>query len=134
MIEFATGLLLEAGDAVGQAKEVVEDWSLMTPGAAWHILIGVLAQLVIAAFVRRGIASFIPWGVVLAAETVNEVNDIYFRYWDERPYAVSENVTDAVLTMILPTILLVLARVRPQIFGLRADTGNDANLAADGDD
>ena len=121
-----TDLLLKTASGVADTKELLEAWSQISP-ETWHVLIGVLIQLAVAALVRRGIGSFIPWGVVLALELANEINDIFFRYWEVRPYAVAENAMDAVLTMILPTLLFILARAKPRIFGLTRSAATNSD-------
>lgn len=77
---------------------------------ALHVIVGVCLQLLAAAALRRGVGSPIPWLIVLAFELVNEWNDLHVEIWPDRPMQYGEGAKDVVLTMLLPTILLLVAR------------------------
>jgi hypothetical protein len=79
---------------------------------ALHIYAALVIQIVVAAVSRRGVGHAMPWLCVLAAELANE--------WMElRAYRVVTQVEllaslhDVWNTMLLPTLLLILARVAP---------------------
>ena len=84
---------------------------------ALHIYGAFLVQVVAALLTRRTLASPIPWLAVLAAIIVNEALDLTF---EKEPYIqqwqIDGVVHDLINTMILPTLLLLLARFVPQLF------------------
>ena len=86
---------------------------------AMHVIAGVAAQLLLAAVLRRSIGSFGPWGIVLAAELLNEWNDLHVERWSAVGMQWGEMTKDVGLTMILPTVLLLLVRWRPGLFSRR---------------
>ena len=81
---------------------------------ALHVMVGVIIQLVLASFVRRRLASFIPWLAALAIELANEISDVWTEPWPDVPMQYGEAAKDVLMTMILPTLLLVLARCAPR--------------------
>lgn len=90
---------------------------------ALHIYAALLLQLGAAVLSRRTLAHWLPWIVVLAAELANEWYDVNAEIWPERDLQFARAAHDVVNTMLLPTLLMVLARVRPQLFGARGPDG-----------
>ena len=82
---------------------------------ALHVLIGTLALLLVAAAMRRSIAAWWPWSIVLAAELLNEWNDLFVERWPDLATQLGESAKDVMLTMVLPTLLLLVARYRPAL-------------------
>ena len=84
---------------------------------ALHIYGAFLVQVLAAFVTRRSLASVIPWLAVLAAVGVNEGLDLLL---EKEPYIhqwqIDGVVHDLVNTMILPTLLLLLARFAPGVF------------------
>jgi len=80
---------------------------------AWHVMIGVCLQLLVAAFVRRGLASPIPWAAVLAVELANEASDLSSDLWTAVPIW-PDSAKDVAITMALPTLLFLVARFAPR--------------------
>lgn len=80
-----------------------------------HILGGILGQLLAAAILRRNVASPLPWLCVLAAELANEWFDLNYETWPDRPMWPGA-VHDVWVTMLVPTVLLLLARYAPRLF------------------
>jgi hypothetical protein len=84
---------------------------------ALHIFFGVAGQILVAAIVGRSLAHPVPWIAVLIAELVNEFFDLNEGdVWGDRPMWPG-SVRDLVVTMTLPTLLLVLVRYAPGLFG-----------------
>lgn len=83
---------------------------------AVHVLVGVCIQLLAARWMRRSIAELRPWFVVLFLIVANESADLLSRQWPWTHDHVMDSVRDLVLTMFLPTLLLVAARTRPGMF------------------
>jgi hypothetical protein len=85
---------------------------------ALHVIAGVVLQLVLAFVLRSTVSRFAPWLIVLALELANEWGDVRFDLWPEaeRSAQVGEGVKDVLLTMALPTLLLLVSRYRPGLF------------------
>ena len=82
---------------------------------ALHVLVGTLALLLFAAVLRRSIADWWPWLTILAAELLNEWNDLRVERWPDLGAQLGEGAKDVLLTMALPTLLLFVARSRPTL-------------------
>jgi hypothetical protein len=81
-----------------------------------HVIAGVVALLIIAGVSRMPISSSWPVLSVLALEALNEFADLTLERWPHRGMQYGESMRDVLLTMTLPAILFLSARVRPQIF------------------
>jgi hypothetical protein len=100
---------------------------------ALHVHVGVLAQLAAAAVLRRSIASPWPWLALLVALCANEWFDLAFEVWPDREEQWAESIKDLWNTMLLPTVLLLLARFAPRLFvrsGAAAEDVADTPLAS----
>lgn len=75
-----------------------------------HVVVGLLLVSVFALALRKSLASPIPLGLLLLVSSLNEGVDIYFTRY------VAESVKDTLLTMLLPTVLLVATRNFPALF------------------
>ena len=87
---------------------------------ALHVIAGVIVQLAAAAVLRLSLARLGPWFVVLALELLNEWSDLRWELWPlpQRSAQLGEGLKDIVLTMALPTVLLLLTRFYPRLFGM----------------
>ncbi|GAA4017951.1 hypothetical protein GCM10022280_16620 [Sphingomonas swuensis] len=85
-----------------------------------HVLGGVILQLVLALLLRTSIASWRPWTVLLLLELANETYDLWFERWPSLPMQLVEGLRDLIGTMLLPTLLMLVARRRPWLLGERA--------------
>jgi hypothetical protein len=83
------------------------------PPDTLHVIAGVLLQLLFAALLRRGLRDPRPWALVLVLELANEAHDLWFERWPSLTMQVGEGLRDLAGTMLLPTLLLLLARRRP---------------------
>lgn len=98
-----------------EAKAFVEAASGISHDAL-HVILGVAVQLLAAALLRSSLAGVGPWLVVLALELVNEWNDLAVEQWPSPGQQWGESAKDLALTMVLPTLLLLIARWRPGLF------------------
>jgi hypothetical protein len=86
---------------------------------ALHVLAGVALQLGFAALLRTSLSHWGPWLFVLALEVANEVSDLVVEQWPDPGMQWGESARDVVLTMLLPSILLLVARRRPALLAGR---------------
>ena len=87
---------------------------------ALHILVGFLIFVAAAQLFRRTLASSLPWLFLLMLELFNEAYDLHVEIWPNRASQWGEGAKDIILTMAIPTLLMVLARLRPALLGLEA--------------
>ncbi|MFL6751763.1 MAG: hypothetical protein ACJ8FL_00830 [Sphingomicrobium sp.] len=98
-----------------QAKLFVEHSLAVSPDSI-HVVVGVLALLVVSLLTRRSIASWRPWLVLLVIELLNEAIDLWIEQWPDPGMQYGEGARDLLLTMLLPTVLLLAVRLRPDLF------------------
>lgn len=85
-----------------------------------HVHAGVLGQIAIAFLLRRRLSSLWPWLAVAAAVLANEAYDFSYERWPNRWQQVGESVRDLWNTLLLPTVILLLARHAPGLFAAPA--------------
>jgi hypothetical protein len=81
-----------------------------------HVIGGVLIQLAAALLLRKPLSSWWPWLVVLLLALINEFIDLWVEQWPEPAMQYGEGFKDLLLTMMLPTVLLLSLRVFPSLF------------------
>ncbi|WP_300974825.1 hypothetical protein [Sphingomonas sp. LHG3406-1] len=84
-----------------------------------HVMAGVILQLVFATLLRRSLADLRPWGLVLLFELANEAHDLWVERWPSLGMQLGEGLRDLIGTMLLPTLLLLIARTRPRLLAGR---------------
>ena len=97
---------------------------------ALHVHVGVLAQLLVAALIRRSVASPWPWLLLLAATAANEWFDLAYETWPNREDQIAESVRDSWNTMLLPTVLFLAARIAPMLLVTQKQPELEAELPA----
>jgi hypothetical protein len=97
-----------------QVKSAISLWTELERDAL-HIYAAILVQIVAAALLRRSLASLLPWLVVLVAALLNEGLDIT-RDGIFEPYERAAALHDLWNTMLVPTVLALLARFAPRLF------------------
>jgi len=80
---------------------------------ALHVLIGFAVFLLAAQLLKRSVASPLPWAAILLLEIGNEGHDLLIERWPDPGSQLGEGAKDIILTMALPTLLMVVARWRP---------------------
>ena len=88
---------------------------------ALHVIAGVALQLLVAALLRSSVARPLPLLAVLALEIVNEANDFRIEIWPDPGMQFGEAAKDIVLTMLLPTLIFLVARRRPRLLAQRSN-------------
>lgn len=96
---------------------------------ALHIMVGFLLFLLAAFVLRRSVASSLPWLAVLLLEIGNEVHDLIVERWPDLGSQLGEGAKDIMLTMALPTLLLLTARLKPELLTADPD-GEDYQTSA----
>jgi hypothetical protein len=101
-----------------EAKQLLQHFAGISMDAL-HILVGVVAFIIFAMLLRRPLSSWLPWLLVLALTLVNEASDLWLEQWPSPGMQYGESARDVVLTMVLPTLLLVAVRRLPRLFTSR---------------
>ena len=86
------------------------------PGDALHVVIGVAVWLGLALIIRRPLSSFAPWLGLAGFILWNEAVDLRVEHWPDRVQQYREGAKDFVLTLLIPTILLLLVRYQTNLF------------------
>ena len=81
-----------------------------------HIFIGLLLWIVLGLVLRRPLTSWFPWLWVFAAILFNETVDLWIEQWPDPGQQYGEGAKDVLLTMAVPTIVMLAARTRPDLF------------------
>lgn len=80
---------------------------------AIHVLVGGIGPLIVARLSRRTVASWLPWLAMLVLILLNEAADLAWEQWDDLARQYGDSAKDILLTMALPTVLMVTARRWP---------------------
>lgn len=109
---------LDAKDVIVQATVLERD--------ALHVHLAVAAQLLAAWMFRWRLSSWKPVLVVLLLELGNEVIDLNAEHWPDRALQYSGSIHDIVNTLVMPIVLLLVARrtAQPGVAGPAVPTGN----------
>ena len=97
-----------------QAKLFIEHASGISMDAL-HVMVGFAIFLVAALFLKRTVTDVLPWLATLLLEIGNEAYDLHVELWPDPGSQLGEGVKDIILTMALPTLLLLTARWRPDL-------------------
>jgi hypothetical protein len=81
-----------------------------------HVIAGVLVFLVAGLVFRRPLSSWIPWLWLFAVILWSETVDLWTEQWPDAGMQYGEAAKDLLLTMFLPTMLLIAVRLRPDLF------------------
>lgn len=98
-----------------QLKMFIEHASIVSSDAL-HVLVGIGIWVIAALVLRRSLASWLPWLVVLAAILFNEGVDLWVEHWPDAAMQYGEGAKDLLLTMTVPTVLLFMVRWTPGLF------------------
>lgn len=81
-----------------------------------HVIVGLLAWIAVGLLNRSPLTSWRPWLWVLALISWNEAVDLWVERWPDPGQQYGEGFKDLLLTMAAPTIVMVVARLRPDLF------------------
>ena len=103
-----------------QAKLFIEHAGNFEHGSL-HIIVGILAWLAIALATRRPVSSWIPWLGLFALILWNELVDLWMEKWPEPGMQYGEGARDVILTMFVPTLIMIAVVFRPSLFRSSSD-------------
>lgn len=86
---------------------------------ALHVIVGVVLMVAAALLLRKPLSTPTPWLVVFIFAFVNEIIDLYAEQWPHPAMQYGEGVKDLLLTMMLPTLLLLTSRSFPRVYEVR---------------
>ena len=98
-----------------QGKLFIEH-SLSISHDALHMLVGALLWIALGLLLRRPLYSWRPWLWLLAAVLWNEVVDLWVEQWPDPGQQYGEGFKDLLLTLAIPTLMMIAARARPDLF------------------
>ena len=98
-----------------QGKLFIEH-SLSISHDALHMLVGVCLWIALGIMLRRPLYVWRPWLWLLAVTLWNEAVDLWFEQWPDPGQQYGEGVKDLLLTLAVPTLVMVAARMRPDLF------------------
>jgi hypothetical protein len=98
-----------------QGKVFIE-YTLRIEHGTLHVMVGLLLWLAFALLLRRPVTSWVPWLLVFAVILWNEIVDLWIEIWPEPGRQYGEGMKDLLLTMFVPTVLMLAARLRPDLF------------------
>jgi hypothetical protein len=107
--------LIGAMGAWHQGKLFVEH-AVAIDHDALHVLVGIFAWLALAVLFRRPVTSWIPFLWCFALALWNETVDLWVEQWPEPGMQYGECAKDVILTMLAPAMLMIVARLRPDLF------------------
>jgi hypothetical protein len=101
-----------------QLKLFIEHASGIEMGSL-HVIAGVLIQVATALLLRISVQRWTPWLILLALELLNEFSDLHLDQWPDSGSQYGEGAKDVLVTMFLPTLLMLTSRLKPALFGDR---------------
>jgi hypothetical protein len=84
-----------------------------------HIIVGVIIWIGFALVFRRPLTAWWPWLWLFAVILWNETVDLWMEQWPDPGQQYGEGARDLLLTMVVPTIIMIAARLRPELFRRR---------------
>ena len=83
---------------------------------ALHVLAGVLLWMGAALLARKPLSSWLPWMALAAVLVWNELVDLCIEQWPDARQQYGESLKDLLLTLAVPTLMMLASRYRPQLF------------------
>lgn len=97
-----------------EAKIFLEHSISVSPDAL-HVIVGAIVFLICARLFRCPISSWRVWAALLCLNFFNEFVDLWAERWPDPARQYGQGMKDLILTMTVPTILLLVARFVPTL-------------------
>lgn len=97
-----------------QAKMFLEHATSVSPDAL-HVIAGAIVFLVCALLFRQPISSWRVWVALLCLNFFNEFVDLWVERWPDPARQYGQGLKDLLLTMVIPTILVLVSRFAPRL-------------------
>ena len=97
-----------------EVKSLIEAIQVVSEDAL-HVIAGFLVQILFAAVLRRPLSSWGPWLAVVAILLFNEAVDFWVERWPSLAIQLGESVKDLLLTLFLPSVLMLALRFWPAL-------------------
>lgn len=81
-----------------------------------HIILGVALWIVAAALSRRPLTALLPWMCVLGLTVWDQAVDLMLEQGPARSAQYAHGAKALLLMMLVPTALIISARLRPELF------------------
>ena len=88
---------------------------------ALHVIVGAVLFLVCASLFRQPISSWRVWLALLFINFFNEFVDLWVERWPDPTRQYGQGMKDLLLTMTIPTILILVARLSPRLLVPQAE-------------
>ena len=98
-----------------QAKMFLEHSISVSPDAL-HVIAGTVIFLACALLFRRPVYDARVWVALLCLNFFNEFVDLWAERWPDPARQYGQGMKDLILTMVVPTILVLVARFAPALF------------------
>lgn len=92
------------------AKDVIRT-ATGIPDVALHVLLGLLVYFLCVLIFRAPLRSWWPWLAVLALQSANEISDAIGDLPRRNGIEVRGTILDTAVTLLLPTIIVIAARL-----------------------
>jgi hypothetical protein len=87
---------------------------------ALHVIAGAMLLFAVAWLLRTTVARPLPLLVVLIVAIANEASDFLAELWPQLGMQAGEGAKDVVLTMSMPLLIFLVARLRPKLLAYRS--------------
>ena len=98
-----------------ETKMFIEHASVVSSDAL-HVVVGVLVWMLVAVLWRKPLTARGPLAILIGLIIFNEMVDLWAEQWPDKAMQLGESAKDVVLTLLLPVVLMLAVRLRPELF------------------
>jgi len=98
-----------------ETKMFIEHASVVSSDAL-HVVVGVLVWMLVAVLWRKPLTARGPLAILIGLIIFNEMVDLWAEQWPDKAMQLGESAKDVVLTLLLPIVLVLVVRLRPELF------------------
>ena len=103
-----------------EAKMFLEHALSVSPDAL-HVIVGAVLFLLGAILFRQTLSSWRVWLALLFVNVFNEFVDLWVERWPDPARQYGQGMKDLILTMTIPTILILVVRLAPRLLVRQPD-------------